>query len=688
MLLPHKQRQQQRHIQQTTSFSYQKLAPILNLKIFMSTYNRLVSVQIDRNKVQTVLDLHDHVFDYIKRYVTPKENSLNNYILVKNNYLPIESINQLEEDDSLILVSKNQFTMMIDHIRYQNDRLKMTPTRRFAQQLRDQYTKDLRERQERERQLAEANYNASLKKHEYVDEEGRKQQDQQYSQNIFRDIEIAKQVIQDEKSKNADNQIDIFENLNFKQKAQPKQNTVQNILDDEDDEIMIIGDNASPTFQNYLSQQESQVSNSTVPNIQEELNKSNSQDARKITPQMRAQRRKQLIDDKIIENKNKVFKQLHSKISKAKLLGQQVEPELRLRYETLKRSLGINEPLINRAAFEDLRDNASSGQVSYTSCSNLVINNNLMKENSSIVSQKKLNQIELDKNLYFLEKTHESISLFQDEEVICDIPMEDSLQSLNRNVDKNYAPNERLDYDHLIIPKEENLIEIQTEKFFEFNRVFKCTRPELIYLLKGLAEERHFSLMVCGDNVSKCYRLINLKCTGSKYKKKERELYQDKCTFYLQYLEEPDQPNVFKLHSYNQTHKHFCQKRETINMSDYYSRKTSQTHDYKSYDRATRKDWRNEFMKSLTYELTTVYADQIVNSMQKKNPMVDKKLIQRIRGERGGEKIEEQIQQHQVAYGHEKSKACSTKQIVKELNIDKTLYFERYINIYGMDTKC
>lgn len=122
-------------------------------------------------------------------------------------------------------------------------------------------------------------------------------------------------------------------------------------------------------------------------------------------------------------------------------------------------------------------------------------------------------------------------------------------------------------------------------------------------------------------------------------------------------------------------------------MSEYYSRKTSLTHDYKSYERHCRKDWKNEFMKSLTYELTTVYADQIVNSMQDRNPLVNKKLIRRVRGERGGEKLEAQIEQHQIAYGHEKSKACSTKQIVKELNIDKGLYFERFVNIYGMDQK-
>jgi len=53
------------------------------------------------------MDLHDQVFEFIKRNVTFKDSSLNNYILVKNNYLPIESVNELEDHDSLILVSKN-----------------------------------------------------------------------------------------------------------------------------------------------------------------------------------------------------------------------------------------------------------------------------------------------------------------------------------------------------------------------------------------------------------------------------------------------------------------------------------------------------------------------------------------------------------------------------------------------------
>ncbi len=90
----------------------------------------------------------------------------------------------------------------------------------------------------------------------------------------------------------------------------------------------------------------------------------------------------------------------------------------------------------------------------------------------------------------------------------------------------------------------------------------------------------------------------------------------DKCTFYLSYLEEPDQPDVFRLHSYNRFHNHVLKFRSTWNMSDYYQKKqATRHHDARAYDRNAKKDWRNEFMKSLTYELTTVYADQIVNSI-------------------------------------------------------------------------
>jgi hypothetical protein len=121
---------------------------------------------------------------------------------------------------------------------------------------------------------------------------------------------------------------------------------------------------------------------------------------------------------------------------------------------------------------------------------------------------------------------------------------------------------------------------------------------------------------VQGDHVAKCYRLVSFHCSDSRYKKKERDLYMDKCPFYLQYLEEPDEPNTFRLHSSHRFHTHHCKRRTVWNMSEYYQRKQAmQTHEPRSFDRNAKKDWRTEFMKSLTYELTTVYADQIVQSI-------------------------------------------------------------------------
>ncbi|TNV82986.1 hypothetical protein FGO68_gene3541 [Halteria grandinella] len=179
----------------------------------------------------------------------------------------------------------------------------------------------------------------------------------------------------------------------------------------------------------------------------------------------------------------------------------------------------------------------------------------------------------------------------------------------------------------------------------------------------------------------------------------------DKCTFYLQYLEEPDMPNVFRLHSFNKYHTHHCKRRIVWNMSDYYQRKQSLiTHEPRSFDRNSKRDWRTEFMKSLTYELTTVYAEQIVQSIQQKTDKEAREAIQQMsddmdnrnhkralmgrirRGERGGDKILEKVQGK--GYGMRELPAPgSTKQIVRDLNIDKELYFERHINKYGMEQK-
>lgn len=51
--------------------------------------------------------LHDVVFEYLRKHITFKENNLNNYLLVKNNYLPVEQVSELRDNDSIILMAKN-----------------------------------------------------------------------------------------------------------------------------------------------------------------------------------------------------------------------------------------------------------------------------------------------------------------------------------------------------------------------------------------------------------------------------------------------------------------------------------------------------------------------------------------------------------------------------------------------------
>jgi hypothetical protein len=49
--------------------------------------------------------------------------------------------------------------------------------------------------------------------------------------------------------------------------------------------------------------------------------------------------------------------------------------------------------------------------------------------------------------------------------------------------------------------------------FFEFDRVFKCARVEFIYLIKGFAYEKMFSLTIQGEGTTRSYRLLTFRCS-------------------------------------------------------------------------------------------------------------------------------------------------------------------------------
>ncbi len=146
--------------------------------------------------------------------------------------------------------------------------------------------------------------------------------------------------------------------------------------------------------------------------------------------------------------------------------------------------------------------------------------------------------------------------------------------------------------------------------------------------------------------MAKSYSIIKFVCSQSRYKKKERDLYQDKCTFYIEFLEEPDRPNVWKVNEFNKYHTHNCDKREVWDLREYFNKKESKPMRFRMTQEKPIKDWKFEFMKSLTYELTTVYADHIVTAVQDKNPSIDKQLVKRLRMERGAEHMEDQLEEY------------------------------------------
>lgn len=82
-------------------------------------------------------------------------------------------------------------------------------------------------------------------------------------------------------------------------------------------------------------------------------------------------------------------------------------------------------------------------------------------------------------------KVSDSPSFLGDSKLImAELPGDSQLNSVARNFDLNYRPYETRDYDYVRIPKEENLLNVDTENFDEFERVYNCTRAELIHLSK------------------------------------------------------------------------------------------------------------------------------------------------------------------------------------------------------------
>jgi hypothetical protein len=60
--------------------------------------------------------------------------------------------------------------------------------------------------------------------------------------------------------------------------------------------------------------------------------------------------------------------------------------------------------------------------------------------------------------------------------IMAEIPADSCVNSVVRNYDLNYRAHETRDFDYVRVPKEENLLCVDTEDFYEFERTFQCTR--------------------------------------------------------------------------------------------------------------------------------------------------------------------------------------------------------------------
>ena len=133
-----------------------------------------------------------------------------------------------------------------------------------------------------------------------------------------------------------------------------------------------------------------------------------------------------------------------------------------------------------------------------------------------------------------------------DDGIMADIPSENTYQStmampgacdlMENGQNLPYVSNCWTDRDDLQTPKQEFTQTWDTHDFFEFDRVFKCSRSEFIYLIKGICFEKRFNIALSGDNSTRTYRLLNFRCSDLVHKRKvksDKSKLNERCCFYL-----------------------------------------------------------------------------------------------------------------------------------------------------------
>lgn len=185
------------------------------------------------------------------------------------------------------------------------------------------------------------------------------------------------------------------------------------------------------------------------------------------------------VDDRIQANKARALTTVRRRAHQAALTGEILPLNVQNQVNRYNREQAANDKP-DYQQFEDLRDNASSGVFSAPSATNLVVSNAEVKDSPSTL-QRSLRVGDASSS-----RVSETPSFIGNSKLIlAEIPADSVVNSVVRNYDLNYRAHETRDFDYVRVPKEENLLSIDTEDFFEFERVFNCTRQELIHLSKS-----------------------------------------------------------------------------------------------------------------------------------------------------------------------------------------------------------
>ena len=73
-----------------------------------------------------------------------------------------------------------------------------------------------------------------------------------------------------------------------------------------------------------------------------------------------------------------------------------------------------------------------------------------------------------------------------------------------------------------------------------------------------MAEEKKFTLRAI-DSATRNYRLLKFECGETKHNLKDSKFkygYNMKCKFYLEYMSEVHNPNIFRINNYYKYHNH------------------------------------------------------------------------------------------------------------------------------------